>query len=426
MDIKTQMVERASSLLVGNKKLWLLYFAFLVISLLGVASASSTEIYQHLGEGGFFLKHPIIKHILHIGAGLLVTLLCANLNPNKFPQASLLYMLFTLLIIALLPFLGVTLNHATRWINVGVMTLQPSEFFKLAVILLGAYFGFQAQSHPDRKYGYFMWYWAITSPLVVLLGLQNFSMMLILFIFMWIYTLVLEAPSKLLMQLLVIGTVLGAIAVAGLLLPPDPVLRKAFSRGPTWKNRITHVFEQDPNPYRIDDENRQTQYGKIALANSQFIGVGPGQSHIKQVLPMAESDFVLAIIIEEYGVVSLLLISGMYVMWFLIAGLTARQERNWYRKYLLLGIGILFPMQALVNIAVVSGKFLTGQPLPLISAGGSSILVCSIAMGIMISISKTQSDIAAVEREALDHGIDLSSAPTVDDEPQGVSESVSS
>ncbi len=407
-DQSSKFVERASSLLVGNKKLWVLYFIFLGVSALAVSSASSSDIYSYLNsDSTSLLTHPLFKHLAYILVGIVTTVFFARTNPNKFPLISLAYMIFTLVLIMLLPILGIEVNGATRWINLGPVTFQPSEFFKLALILLGSYCGFLARTDPDQSRRYFWIFWGIGGVFVGLLGLDNLSLMVILFGFMYLYSWVLEAPRRILVQLALIGAVIIGLFVGALLVLPASTLSKVHERSVTWKNRLTRLTTEDANPFEINDANRQEQYGQIALANSQGIGTGPGQSQIKQVLPMAQSDFVLAVIIEEYGVVSLVFVSTLYVFWFLMAGFTARRERNWYRRFLLLGIGILFPMQALVNIAVVSGKFMTGQTLPLISAGGSSMIVCSIAFGLMISISKTQSEIESIEKEAKARGIDL-------------------
>lgn len=122
---------------------------------------------------------------------------------------------------------------------------------------------------------------------------------------------------------------------------------------------------------------------------------------------MANSDFIFAIIIEEFGVFGLLWVSALYVALLITIGLMAQREKSLYRRLLILGIGILIPMQALVNMAVVAAIFMTGQTLPLISVGGSSLITSSIAFGILLSISNQQGKAKQLTQEAAKHGIEL-------------------
>ena len=117
-------------------------------------------------------------------------------------------------------------------------------------------------------------------------------------------------------------------------------------------------------------------------------GRGPGKSKMRDHLPLAYSDYLYATIIEEYGIFGLLLIPGLYIAWMLLAYREARKQTNIYRSNLIKGFGILYPLQALVNMVVSSGLITTGQPLPLLSYGGSSVLASSIAIGITIAASR--------------------------------------
>ena len=126
----------------------------------------------------------------------------------------------------------------------------------------------------------------------------------------------------------------------------------------------------------------------MAIANSKLVGRGPGNSKLRDSLSQAYSDYLYAIIIEEYGILGLLFIPSLYLVWMLIGYREARKQTNVFRSNLIKGFGILYPLQALVNMIVASGIITTGQTLPLISYGGSSILATSIAFGIMIGASR--------------------------------------
>ena len=184
---------------------------------------------------------------------------------------------------------------------------------------------------------------------------------------------------------------LVAVGFIGLYMIPKSSL-SVDSRLYTVKCRIERKLSStSSDEFEINDQNRQEKYNKIALANSRlFLGQGFGRSKMKDVLPMASSDYVYAVLIEELGLVALIGVPALYVWWFVIAGILAKREKNPFLQAVLYGIGLVFPLQALVNVVVVSGLFTTGQPLPFLSAGGSSLLASCIALGFMLSISKRQ------------------------------------
>lgn len=391
--------------LVGDKKLWLLLGLFVVISLLSVMSASSSEVYKYIGTGGFW--GPTLKHFIYLSASVGGAMIVSRVPPSWLRNKAYIYSLIVILMIALLPFIGKEINGARRWIQLGFITIQPSEFFKLCLIFWGAIAGVLAQEQPEKAKKYYWIYWLVSGAFIVFFGMENLSTAIIFCAFVWCHSFIMRAPWRMLLGAAIVATALGVIAIAFLILTPSAQLGQIHERAVTWKNRITNMADDDPNRFEITDANRQEQFGKIALANSQLIGSGIGASKVKEILPMAYSDFIYAIIIEEYGLIGMIAIPGLYVWWFVAAGLMARREKNRYRRFLLYGIGLFFPMQALVNIAVVAGFLMTGQTLPLISAGGSSLIVSSVAMGIMINISNVQRELRRVERQAEDQGIAL-------------------
>lgn len=382
----------------GSRQLWIVYGLFIVVSALSVTSALGSEVYSSGGLG------PIFKHFFFLFLGFISTLIVSQIPPIWFRKATLPYSAMVVMMCVMLLFFGVELNGATRWINIAGLSVQPSEFFKLCLILWGAIAYAYSGQYPERSYKNFLTFWLVSAPFVVFFAKDNLSTGAIFGIFVLLYSLILKAP----LRLVVLRGLLPAIAFvivggATLYFTPKDALAKVAPRAPTWQARMHSMFEDkenDPNRFKLTDKNLQSQLGQIAIARSNLLVHGPGSSKIRNSLPMAYSDFIYAIIIEEYGIIGLLLVPGLYMVWYYYAGRLARNERNRHRRALLLGIGLMFPMQALINIAVVAGKFMTGQPLPMISYGGSSILVCSIAMGMMLSISRVQNEIQALELEA--------------------------
>lgn len=388
---------------VGSVWIWLLFFALLIISVTIVASASSSEIYDYLKyERGM---HPLVKHGVTIFAGLVCAWAIGQLPPRWLRFGGLyLYTLGVILMICALPFVGVTLNGATRWIHVLGFSLQPSEFFKVALIAWGAVVGAKARREPERAVRLFWTYWLASAVVILFFAKDNGSTGAIMFLFLAVYSVILGAPWRHILYILVASVLAGVLGLTLLFTLPNSVLA-GMGRAMTIKNRLTSMTAEES--FTIRDDNRQEQYAKIALANSELVGKGPGRSKLKEILPMADSDFVYAIIIEEYGVLGMIFVPALYVGWFVLAAYLAQREKNLYRRYLLYGIGFFFPMQALVNMAVVADVFMTGQPLPLISKGGSSMIVGGIVFGIMASISNVQRAVARLEQEAKSQGVEL-------------------
>ncbi len=394
----------------GDKSIWLLYALLVVISFVVYTSAATHEAFEFLRRGGWL--HPFVKQIilLLLGIGLAYGF---SIAPSSWVRNKMvLYSLITIAMFIALPFFGAEINKATRWIRVPIVgiTLQPSEFFNLCLISWGALAGMYAHKTRERAGKYFGYYWAAVVLPIVVVTTSNFSTGILMALFVFLFSWVMKAPKKMLGYAALAGAILGVLFVIALIVTPASTLQDIHPRSVTWKSRITNIF-QDPEHsdeyFKITDDKLQEQFGEIALANSELIGKGPGRSVAKQRLPAAHSDFIYAVIIEEYGILGMLVIPALYIWWFLLAARMAIREKQIYRKYLLMGIALLFPLQALINIAVVSGAFMTGQPLPLISAGGSSVFVCSMAFGLMLNISNTQKEIALLEQEAQNKGITL-------------------
>ncbi|MDO4692128.1 MAG: FtsW/RodA/SpoVE family cell cycle protein [Porphyromonadaceae bacterium] len=382
----------------GSWQLWLLYGIFLIISFLSVFSALSSEIYKSYSAGGGYA--PILKHLIFLVAAGLLTILTSQLPPPWFRNKTLLYSAVVIGMIAALPILGKEINGAVRWIDVAGFSLQPSEFFKLCLILWGAITHTLSNDRLERANLYFGIYWGISGFFILIFMAENLSTGVLFGVFVAIYSIILRAPWRLLLKVGMPLAVVGVAFVAVLYFTPAQQLGKFHDRAITWQNRLHKIAKDDDEAkFVLNDADRQSQMGQIALANSRLLPHGPGSSKVRDSLPMAYSDFIYAIIVEEYGIFGLVLIPLLYVFWFYWAGRMAMQEKNRHRRALLLGIGLMFPLQALVNIAVVAGVFMTGQTLPLISYGGSSLMVCSIAMGMMLSISRVQNEVASLESE---------------------------
>ena len=339
----------------GNGLMWVLYFAFIIVSLVTVSSAISSDFYKSLSAGGM---NPIMKHWIMLVIGGTTAVVMSSLPARYYRVHVPLLMTIgmVVMIIALILF-GRATNGAERWINLGFITLQPSEFMRVYMVLCGALIAKNdLVENPKKEKAYYV-YWIALLLLSTPLILSNLSTGIIFVAFLFLYSWVLKAPKRAMRRFALVGAGVVALFAIALFTFPDSLLPR-----------------------------------RIAIARSQLIGKGPGNSKIRDTLAMAYSDYLYAIIIEEYGLIGLLFIPGLYVIWMLLAYREARKQTNVYRSNLIKGFGILYPMQAIINMVVASGLISTGQTLPLLSFGGSSIVAASMAFGIMIGASRVDKD----------------------------------
>ena len=220
---------------------------------------------------------------------------------------------------------------------------------------------------------------------------ENFSTAMMLFLVILIMMFVGNVPRKLLFRLVGIMAI-GAVAfVAILLITPDETLGK-FKRTLTWKNRIqtaVGILDVDKNSQEYKDKTWQADMSKVAIASSGITGVGVGNSVTRDFLPHAESDFIYSIIIEEMGVAGAAFVLLLFVMLIIRVGRVAQKCDKFFPAFLVIGLGLMMVIQALVNMAVAVGLMpVTGQTLPLISHGGTSIIIMSINFGMILSVSR--------------------------------------
>ena len=369
----------------GNGLYWLLYLIFIIVSMVTVSSAISSEYYKAQAHGSI---NPQLKHALMLLLGVFAAIFFARISAknlrNLLPRLSLLAMFGLCVAIYAL---GRSTNGAERWIHFAGLTLQPAEFLRLFIVIWGAHITASDTTENPNKLRAYIGYAIFVGGFALAFASSNLSMLVIYAIFFVLYCWTLRAPKKFLRWLVILGIGGATLFTSYLLLAPESML---IGRSVTWRNRIHRMIEPkqptDGATAKFDaDERHQEEMGRMAVASA---GRGPGKSKMRDHLPLAYSDYLYATIIEEYGIFGLLLIPGLYIAWMLLAYREARKQTNIYRSNLIKGFGILYPLQALVNMVVSSGLITTGQPLPLLSYGGSSVLASSIAIGITIAASR--------------------------------------
>lgn len=354
----------------GDIIIWLVVVLLSLGSILVVYSATGTLAYQ---RGGGYPEVLLLKHTGYLAFGLLVMWLVHRINYNRFVRISRVALFMCVPLLILVKVAGVTINGATRWLAIpGIgITIQPSDFARMALIAnLAAMLARRQRVVYD---------WEIFLKMIAWVGiicfctaLSSTSTALLLGLTCCVMLFIGRVPPKyLFVMLLFIGVCGGLGLVFG-------------QRLETATARIERFWQND---------EPQARQGLIAIANGGTIGKGPGSSHQRNYLTQAYSDFIYAIIIEEYGLIGGIIVLLLYTI-LLIRGiqninLTTRS----FGSFLSVGLTLSIVIQAFTNMSVAVGLIpVTGQPLPLLSMGGTSILFTCISLGIVLSVSRGEAD----------------------------------
>jgi cell division protein FtsW len=377
-------VELVSKLFKGDRSVWIIFMFLCLVSLVEVYSATSTLAYRNV-----YFWSPIVRHARFLFIGFAAVLVLHNI-PSRYYSLAILLLPVSIIMLFVTPFIGVSANDAHRWLSFMGIQFQPSEFAKLACIVFVAFMlSKQERFTPDKTF------WIILTGVgltCVLIFPENFSTAFLLFVVCFLMMMVGQAPLKKMVLLFVTLVLLGGLIFALLrFIPQDVAHRYLPDRFMTWKGRIDDFGKnKDENKYVITDDNFQVNHAKIAIARGGILGKLPGRSVQRDILPQAYSDFIYAIIIEEMGlVIGGLGVLMLYVFLMFRVAIIARRCEKLFPKYLALGCGLLIVIQAFINMAVAVNLIpVTGQPLPLISRGGTSTMLTCLYFGIILSVSR--------------------------------------
>lgn len=378
----------------GDKGIWMVIFGFVIISILMVFSATSNIAFLSEQRGGDFYR-PILKHCTHVLMALMVCIVGARIPTKFFAKMSNLLLLISIILLVMVFVMGVDRNDGKRWISLFGMEFQPSEIARLALINFTA-FRLGSRQYADKAT--FISIAIATGLIAILIFVENISTALFITLVVGLMCVIGGAHRKLLVKTALGVLVAGIIGVVVLLMIPSSVV-KGLGRLETGKARIERFIpnvdtEQNERKYDVENKDYQIVQSKKAMARSSGIGVGPGNSEARFFLPQSYSDFIYAIIVEEYGLIGSFVVLAIYVILFFKIAFVARRTNSMYLKLMLMGIGIAVTLQALINMMVAVGIFpVTGQPLPFISRGGTSYIITAVYFAVLLSVSN------AVEEE---------------------------
>ena len=371
----------------GDKAMWAVVALLALISFLPVYSASGNL--ENVVQNGTAIGH-LAKHAFLLGMGFVIMFGIHKIPTHFFKGLSLIGMPIVLLLLVYTLAQGSTIGgaNASRWIKIPFTSIgfQTST---LAMVVLMVYIARYLSKIKDQSIRFtesILPLWLPVFSVVALVFPANFSTAAILFSMVMMLCFIGGYPIKYLLGIAATGLVMGALFV---------MTAKAFpglfpNRVDTWMSRIEN-FSSD----EITEADYQVERAKVAIATGGVFGLGAGKSVMKNFLPQSSSDFIFAIIIEEYGMVGGFIILGLYLFLLIRIIVIANGAPTFFAKLIALGVGLPIVFQAFINMGVaVSLLPVTGQTLPLISSGGTSIWMTCLALGILLSASNKSAQTA--------------------------------
>jgi len=360
----------------GDRIIWAVIIVLSLYSLLSVYSTSGILMFRNPGSSPTYF---VIRHALFLFAGFILVWLTHMIPYKYFSRLSQLMVVIAIPLLIITLFSGKSINEASRWLELPIvgLTFQTSDFAKLALIMYLARLLSQRQDEIKDLYKSFL-------PMIIPVGIicllimpEDLSTAMILLATCVILMFIGRINTQHLLLL-----ALGGIIIIGSYVGISMLLDNQGRVG-TWKNRIESYLDEDKEDYQVEQ-------AKIAIARGGFLGKFPGNSTQRNFLPHSYSDFIYAVIIEEYG----LLLGGipillMYLILLYRAGVLVRKSTRTFPAFLAVGLTLGLVLQAMVHMAVSVNLFpVTGQPLPMVSMGGTSLILTSLSLGMILSVSR--------------------------------------
>ncbi len=362
----------------GDKVIWVIILLLSVLSILVVYSSIGNLAFKYRGGNTFYY---LIKHGTIICLGVVIIYLTHKINYHYFSRLSQIGVFVSIPLLIYAMFWGVKAGEAGRWIEIPFLglTFQPSDLAKVSLIIyLSRMLSIKQEILHDFKKGFL----PVVLPVIIICGLifpTNLSTAVMLFLVSMVIMFVGRAKLLHLLAVLGSGLVFGGIIVSLVIFAPGII-----PRGETWKQRILD-FQKG-----TEKENYQAEMAKTAIGSSNFLfGKGLGNSDQRSFLPQASSDFIFAMILEQLGgAIGIIMIFFYIIIFFRAVRISSRCGKT-FGSLVAVGLAFGLVFQAFINMAVAVNLFpVTGQPLPLISMGGTSIWFTGISLGVLLSVSR--------------------------------------
>lgn len=422
-----QMENNIGNIFKGDKVIWIIFLLLAMISIVEVFSASSGLTYK---SHNFIM--PFLKHSGTVVLGFFAILVTMNVPCRYFKLLTPILLVVSVVLLILVLFIGNKTGDASRQFYVLGLSVQPSEIAKGTLVLATAQILSALQTEngvSDKAFRYILF---ITVPIAMLIMVENLSTAVLLCFVILLMMIIGGVPWKQTGKLIAVVATIAVAGVAFIMIVGEDTptedeasdtavtaqieepkaesgLARVFHRAGTWKARILRFTRDEdiaPEDYDLD-KDAQVAHANIAIVSSNYIGKGPGNSEERDFLAQAFSDFIYAIIIEELGMGGAALVVLLYVLLLFRTAAIAGRCENSFPAFLAMGLALLLVVQAAFNMCVAVGIVpVTGQPLPLISKGGSSTVLNCIYIGMILSVSRTSVQRVPTRKAPVEEGTD--------------------
>lgn len=383
-----------------DKVYWVLFGVLIIVAVLALFSASSTLAFEKNSS----TLGPIMEQMLFIIVGVVLAFVLQFL-PSKFIRMCSYIGLGLSIVFLLLTFtnLGVEINGAKRWLRIFGVTFQPSELAKLSLILVVGDLLSRIKTAQDQKKVFFL-VLGITVVVCGLILIGNLSTALLLGGIVFLLFFLARVHIKYWGTTILVALVLlvcGYFFIEYHYIKPERRVEGVMKRATVWVGRIDDMIEELKTPseeFELTDDNYQRTIAKVAIARggASPIGVLPGNSQERNFLPQAFSDYIFAIIVEESGIIGAAFLMLLYLAILFRSCLSSSKYADYAAMLMVMGLALMLTCQALVSMMVSVGIGpVTGQPLPMISRGGTSVLITSLYFGIIMCVAREQNELHA-------------------------------
>ena len=361
----------------GDKVIWGVIISLSLFSVLLVYSTAGWEY--------------LFSHLIKLSVGLFFLYQVHKIKFKYFAKIGVLGFVISIILLLLVFVIGVTVNGASRWLSIAGVQFQPSDIAKLSILLFMAR-QLSKYRHEIKDFKFLFLY--VLAPLIVICSLilpNNFSTSALIFLNGLVLMFVAKVNIKYIASIIGLG-IFGALFIYGIAKLSPELSNKIMPRSATWVSRVDSYF--NTKEVKKLDQDYQQQQALVAIYNGGFSGVGPGKSTQRNILPYSSSDFIFAIMVEEYGLlIGAIFPMLLYLILFYRALRISTKIASVFGGLICVGLMFSLVFQAFVNMLVSVGVLpVTGQTLPLISMGGTSILFTCITLGIVLSVSNDTSD----------------------------------
>lgn len=402
-DYKNKLRQQLSYV---DKVYWVLFAVLIIVAILALFSASSTLAFEKDSS----TLGPIMEQILFIvmGVGLAFVL---QFFPSKLIRVISYAGLGISIIFLLLTFtsMGVEINGAKRWLRLFGIVFQPSELAKLTLLLVVGDLLSRIKTKEDQK-KYFFIVLALTVVVCGLILVGNLSTALLLggvvFLLFFLARVHIKYWGTTLL-IAVVMLVIGYFFIEAVYIKPGRQVDGVMKRATTWVGRIDDMIAEWNTPneeFKLTDDNYQRTISKVAIARGGVspVGVLPGNSQERNFLPQAFADYIFAIIVEESGIVGAVFLMLLYLAILFRSCLSSSKYADYAAMLMVMGLALMITCQALVSMMVAVGIGpVTGQPLPMISRGGTSVLITSLYFGIIMCVAREQNELHSRQQSAM-------------------------